>query len=291
MAIDRLTLGLDRSSKYSIVKKWKVADLALCVVFYVINLSIAYGKPFERQFYLGDPTISHPHAGTQRVGNTALFVYSMVVPAAIIVAVSLLMGDPKHRTYLTYISLLGLVLSWTATNLLTDFLKNWIGRPRPDFLARCVPKEGTPLNLLVSASEVCTTNNLSRLRDGFRSTPSGHSSESFAGLGYLSLWLAGQLLVENPGVSHIRRTLATLPAIGAATIAISRTEDYRHHFVDVVLGSAIGLYIAYKVYFATFPALSNELSFKPLLDDSDVQLSSTVLERVADEESAPLTAT
>ncbi|SCV03358.1 LAME_0H09780g1_1 [Lachancea meyersii CBS 8951] len=290
MAVNRLGLGMNRISNHAVLKKWKVADVALCVLFYVINIPIYYAKPFERQFYLSDPTLSHPHAATQRVGNTALFMYSMVVPVVTIVAISMLMGDPKHRTYLMYISLLGLVLSWTATNLLTDFLKNWIGRPRPDFLARCMPKEGTPLDVLVTASEVCTSKNLGRLMDGFRSTPSGHSSESFAGLGYLSLWLAGQLLVENPGVSQMRRTVASLPAIGAATIAISRTEDYRHHFIDVILGSCIGMYIAYKVYFANFPALSNELSFKPLLDDSDVELSQNVLDRVVDEEAAPFTA-
>ncbi|SCV05567.1 LANO_0H10330g1_1 [Lachancea nothofagi CBS 11611] len=292
MAINRLTLGMNRVSNYAVFQKWKITDVMLCVLLYVINIPIYYAKPFERQFYLNDPTISHPHAGTQRVGSVALFVYSLVVPVVTIVVFSLVLADPKHRVYLMYISLLGLFLSWTSTNLLTDFLKNWIGRPRPDFLARCEPREGTPLNVLVTASEVCMTENIGRLMDGFRSTPSGHSSESFSGLGYLYLWLTGQLLAESPSVGQWRKTLAFLPLVGATTIAISRTEDYRHHFVDVILGSVIGMFIAYKTYSANFPPVSSELPFKPFLDDSDIGLVySDTAKLITDEEAEPLSST
>lgn len=288
MAVNRLTFGMERISGYQKLSKWKISDVLLCVLFFLINIPVYNAKPFERQFYINDPTLSHPHATTQRVGDHALLSYSLILPAITIIVFSLLVADSRHKVYLTYISLLGLFLSWTSTNLITDYLKNWIGRPRPDFLARCEPKEGTPLNTLVTAADVCTTKKLSKLMDGFRSTPSGHSSESFAGLGYLFLWLCGQLMVENPGVGHWRFTVAYLPLVGAATIAISRTEDYRHHFVDVLLGSSIGMFIAYKTYFRNFPSTTSELPFKPLLDDSDVGVSSKSAELSNEEELTPL---
>ncbi|SCU87956.1 LADA_0E07272g1_1 [Lachancea dasiensis] len=287
MAIDRLNLGMRGLSNYSIIKKWKIADIVLCVLLYVINIPIYYAAPFERQFSLNDLSLAHPHAETQRVGSTALLTYSLVIPIVTIVLVSFVLADSQHRSYLAFVSVLGLSVSWVANNLVTDFLKNLIGRPRPDFLARCKPKEGTPVDVLVTAAEVCTSKNLGRLRDGFRSTPSGHSSESFAGLGYLSLWLAGQLLVQNPAVSQIRKALAFLPLVGAVTIALSRTEDYRHHFVDVILGSCLGMFFAYNAYFAYFPGLSCEVPFKPLLDDTD--LADNYDESAAgDEEATPL---
>lgn len=289
MGVNRLTFGMERVSRYAVLRKWKISDALLCVLFFLINIPIYHADPFQRQFYVNDPTLSHPHATTQRVNENALLAYSLALPGIVIIVVTLLIADPKHKVYLLYVSLLGLILSWTFTSLLTDYLKNWIGRPRPDFIARCKPKKGTPLDTLVTAADVCMTKNLPRLMDGFRSTPSGHSSESFAGLGYLYLWLSGQLLTENPKVGYWRSIVAYGPLIGAATIAISRTEDYRHHFVDVLLGSLIGLVIAYKTYFRNFPALSSEIPFKPLLDDSDVSLEAFhAINEVQDEEATPL---
>lgn len=63
-----------------------------------------------------------------------------------------------------------------------------MGRARPDLIARCKPKEGTPEHELVTYL-VCTETDHHTLHDGFRSFPSGHSSFSFAGLGYLSLFV------------------------------------------------------------------------------------------------------
>jgi diacylglycerol diphosphate phosphatase/phosphatidate phosphatase len=94
-------------------------------------------------------------------------------------------------------SLLGIVMAFVFNGFLINLVKIWLGRPRPDFLARCIPREGTPLYELVT-SEVCTNENISMINEGFKSTPSGHASTSFAGLGFLSLWLAGQLAVLRP---------------------------------------------------------------------------------------------
>lgn len=69
---------------------------------------------------------------------------------------------------------------------LTAVVKNSVGRPRPDLVARCKPKKGTPEHSLVTI-EVCTEESHHTLHDGWRSFPSGHSSLAFSGLGYLAL--------------------------------------------------------------------------------------------------------
>jgi hypothetical protein len=93
-------------------------------------------------------------------------------------------------------------------------MKVTVGRPRPDLIARCLPKPGSengPVFGLVSA-EICTQTDAFILKDGFRSFPSAHSSctptprsirsqysdfrfalVSFAGLGFLSFYLAGKI--------------------------------------------------------------------------------------------------
>jgi diacylglycerol diphosphate phosphatase / phosphatidate phosphatase len=80
------------------------------------------------------------------------------------------------------------------TPTLTDIVKNAVGRPRPDMLARCKPALGTPRDIIVDIG-VCTEANQRLLQDGWRAFPSGHSSWSFAGLGYLALYMAGQFRV------------------------------------------------------------------------------------------------
>ncbi|KAG0363863.1 hypothetical protein BGZ54_007998, partial [Gamsiella multidivaricata] len=140
-----------------------------------------------------------------------------------------------------------------------------VGRPRPDLLDRCLSiydndYDGTPLPLLtdpvnmLSNTSICTRTEL--LRDGFKSFPSGHSSFSFGGLGYLSMYLAGKLqLFDERG--HIYKSVVVLaPLILAALIATSRVDDYRHHWQDVTVGSFIGSVFAVFSYRQYYPSLA-----------------------------------
>lgn len=84
--------------------------------------------------------------------------------------------------------------------------------------------------------------------DGFKSFPSGHSSLAFAGLGFLSLYLAAKMhLFDRRGVA-LKAWIAVAPLTGATLIAISRTMDNRHHATDVLIGSLLGFWISVLVY-------------------------------------------
>lgn len=261
---------VDWESSLEVVLRVRVADLLLVVVLAVVFLFTGAIEPFQRQFFVGDLTISHPFAEHERVTNHELFLYCLIVPFVMILVALAVTARRENRLLVTYISLMGLVTAVFLTSVVTDILKNFFGRHRPDFLARCVPKKGTPLDVMVYAKDVCTTKNHDRLLDGFRTTPSGHSSLSFAGLGYLSLWLSGQLVVTSPNVSSWRVVAAWVPAFGAALIALSRTMDYRHHFVDVFVGSVLGMTLAVVIYRQHFPPLNHKKAYEPyLVHDSD----------------------
>lgn len=270
MAVDRFSLGGSQRSFAYRVPKWRIPDVILLIIVVLLSYPVYYQEPFQRLFYLNDLTLSYPYAVHQRVSDWQLFLYSLLVPFFTILLIWVLLADKRHRWYLLYISLLGLLLAWFSTCLLTNFIKNWIGRLRPDFLDRCQPKPNLPINTLLSASEACTAENKNILLEGFRTTPSGHSSESFAGLGYLYLWLCGQLLTEHVQAGFWRKYVAMLPLLGASLIALSRTQDYRHHFIDVIIGSLLGYIIAHFVYRIYFPPINSPVPFKPLLDDSEV---------------------
>lgn len=272
---NRVTLGLDRNNTMKNLIRWRFADVLLMAAMFVVFMFTYWIPPFQRQFYVNDITISHPYAEVQRVSNAGLFFYGVWVPLSVVLVVSLVFTKPANKIYVTYVSIIGLFISVFTASITTDILKNFFGRHRPDFLARCVPKADTPINVLVYAKDVCTTDNLDRLMDGFRTTPSGHSSISFAGLGYLSLWLSGQLIVKHYKLGAWRMILAWAPAFGASLIALSRTEDYRHHFVDVFVGSLLGMSVAFWSYFRYFPALTDPRAYEPLIivneDDKEVQ--------------------
>ena len=201
------------------------------------------------------------------------FVYSLFVPLAIMI-IALIRRPSLHKYHVT---ILGFAIALILTSFLTDFVKNAVGRPRPDLVDRCKPAPGTSRDVLVTI-EVCTETRHHVLHDGWRSFPSGHSSFAFAGLGYLSLFLAGQLRLfvlgggrgEQADGKAIyargdlgRALICLVPLIGAAMIAISRCQDYRHDVYDVCTGALLGWVVAYWNYRRYWPKLSSSHCDEP----------------------------
>ncbi|KAL8840756.1 MAG: hypothetical protein Q9170_001194 [Blastenia crenularia] len=228
--------------------------LVLLLTAFILVATIA--EPFHRMFSLDDLAIQFPHAEIERVPVRYNILYSGIIPLLIILVSTTLIrpSDSANRFHKPHVTVLGLLISLFLTSFLTDIFKNAIGRPRPDLLSRCKPIRGTQSHKLVTI-EVCTEKNHHTLHDGWRSFPSGHSSFAFSGLGYLALFLAGQLHVFRPQTDFLRVFLALVPLACAAMIAISRLEDYRHDVYDVTVGSVLGLLIAHFSYRRYYPSL------------------------------------
>ncbi|KAL9098982.1 MAG: hypothetical protein Q9163_005450 [Psora crenata] len=81
--------------------------------------------------------------------------------------------------------------------------------------------------------------------------------------------------------------VALAPLVGAALIAISRLEDYRHDVYDVTVGSSLGItiaYFSYKRYYpglnsprcdAPYPSRSEQASAKAKLKDEEARIGHT----------------
>lgn len=213
------------------------------------------------------------------------FVYALFIPLGVLIAYNLLQHSTRAKHEVTYIAF---AISICLASFLTDIIKNAVGRPRPDLLDRCQPAAGTLPNVLVTI-DVCTAPADHQLHDGWRSFPSGHSSFSFAGLGFLSIFLAGQLHVfrYSAGGRDLGRALLCLfPLIGAAMIAISRCEDYRHDVYDVTIGSALGMTVAYWSYRRHWPALASPNCHEPYPPPGADDAEEATWQRMRDEEDA-----
>ncbi|MCJ1282075.1 hypothetical protein MMC26_001398 [Xylographa opegraphella] len=256
-------------------------DYVIILLGFVAFWALDAVEPFNQHFSLLNYTLQYPYAVHERVPVAVLFLVAVVCPGLIIAVYTLLIDGRfshdrknetpggrqsslgrrfrfKDRLWEFNCGILGLVLASGTAFVITGALKNATGKPRPDLIARCLPRSGSadlPVFGL-SNSTICTQTDNSILTDGFRSFPSGHSSTAFGGLFYLSLYLAAKLhVLDNRG--EVWKTFVVLiPTLGAALIAVSRIMDARHHPFDVISGSLLGILTAFCSYRQYFPPVS-----------------------------------
>lgn len=122
--------------------------------------------------------------------------------------------------------LAGLALSVAAAFFVTQATKNLFGKPRPNSIAACIPDlsrvekysvdgYGTTIDdgwTLVSAA-ICSNPDIKLVNDAFRSFPSGHSTVSWAGMLYLTLFLCSKFAI-------------IIPHLPANSLSPSSSSDY-----------------------------------------------------------------
>ena len=91
--------------------------------------------------------------------------------------------------------------------------------------------------------------------------------------------------VLRPRTDLARVLLALAPLIGAALIAISRCEDYRHDVYDVTVGSIIGMLVANFSYRRYYPGLKSSRCDIPYPSRAETALVNGS-GKIKDEESA-----
>ncbi|KAL8105898.1 hypothetical protein AgCh_029632 [Apium graveolens] len=143
----------------------------------------------------------------------------------------------RRSVYDLHHSVLGLLSAVLITGVITDSIKNAVGRPRPDFFWRCFP-DGK--DFYDQFGNVVCHGKTNEIREGHKSFPSGHASWSFAGLGFLSLYLAGKLAAFNRRGHVTKLCIVLLPLLAATLVCVSRVDDYRHHWQDVSAGGLLG---------------------------------------------------
>ncbi|KAL9262913.1 Lipid phosphate phosphatase 2-like protein [Drosera capensis] len=146
---------------------------------------------------------------------------------------------------------LGLLFSVFITAVITDAIKDGVGRPRPDFFWRCFP-DGKGVYEEVNSDVMCTGVK-SIIKEGYKSFPSGHTSWSFSGLGFLAWYISGKVKAFDRRGHVAKLCIVFLPILVAALVAVSRVDDYWHHWQDVFAGGLLGLTVASFCYLQFFP--------------------------------------
>ncbi|KAF2743112.1 PAP2 domain-containing protein [Sporormia fimetaria CBS 119925] len=217
-----------------------IFDWITIVAIAALGAGWEFLTPFHRPFSLVDLSISYPFETKETIPTWLLVLVALIVPAAITFLVCLIFVPGPTASKKTPKSLIwrrkfwewntawmGLALSLATAFMVTQGMKLLFGKPRPDLLSRCRPDPSRILQTDVSTygdtvdprwvlvtSAICTQTDDDILQDGFKSFPSGHASFSWAGLLYLTLFLASKFAVAIPFLPP--RPFSTNPAYTSA---------------------------------------------------------------------------
>ncbi|OJD17463.1 hypothetical protein AJ78_02436 [Emergomyces pasteurianus Ep9510] len=245
--------------------------VCLIVGFYILDRI----EPFHQPFAINNHSLYYPYAVHERVSIPLALALSGGIPLVVILIYTVVidglfshnkplsssgkrkfMGpySLKDRLWEFNCGLLGLLLAQGSAFVITGALKNAVGKPRPDIVDRCNPKGVETLGPYQLVTYDMCDSKLSHeiFKDGYRSFPSA----SFAGLFYLSLYLAGKFHLMDSRGEVWKTFLALFPTLGAGLIAATRIMDARHHPFDVLFGSFLGILCGYVAYRQYFPPLS-----------------------------------
>eukprot|EP00201_Polytomella_parva_P008743 CAMPEP_0175052716 /NCGR_PEP_ID=MMETSP0052_2-20121109/8513_1 /TAXON_ID=51329 ORGANISM="Polytomella parva, Strain SAG 63-3" /NCGR_SAMPLE_ID=MMETSP0052_2 /ASSEMBLY_ACC=CAM_ASM_000194 /LENGTH=611 /DNA_ID=CAMNT_0016317149 /DNA_START=192 /DNA_END=2027 /DNA_ORIENTATION=- len=204
-----------------IVPIWLWDPLALAVC---ITITIAANVAEPRYSFVPRSildSVSYP-TRSNTVPSWSVPVYSIIGPILIFLFAKA--TNINNQTVQEFFRLcLTLIFAVFLTGAVTNAIKSPIGRLRPNFAKHCWP-DGN----IVFASEdsvggypVCSCDQ-SMDREIRKSFPSGHSSWSAAGLGFLSLWLLGQTRALSQSLSAMAipcMGISNTTAIGANNAA------------------------------------------------------------------------
>ena len=127
----------------------------------------------------------------------------------------------------TYNNFKGYIGAIATTRLVTNIVKNAIGRKRPSF-------DNYPSN---------------KISDSRKSFFSGHSSQAFSVATYVSLYVLNNFGESNNYYHNVGKySVITGFYSLASIIAYSRIKDNKHFLSDVIVGGCIGTAVSYLVY-------------------------------------------
>ncbi|KAL8549535.1 hypothetical protein ACS0TY_008390 [Phlomoides rotata] len=221
-------------------------DWLILILLVVIEIMLNIIHPFYR--FVGEGMMSDLKYPMKEntVPVWAVPLYAVLLPIAIFGLYYLRRRD----IYDLHHSILGLLFAVLITGVLTDAIKDAVGRPRPDFFWRCFPDGQDFYDQL---GNVICHGDEKDIKEGHKSFPSGHTSWSFAGLGFLALYLSGKIKCFDRRGHVAKLCILFTPLLAACLVAISRVDDYWHHWQDVFAGGVLGLVVATFCYLQFFP--------------------------------------
>ncbi|KAK6012359.1 PAP2 family protein, partial [Ostertagia ostertagi] len=150
-------------------------------------------------------------------------------------------GSNRLANYFTTTTLLYLkyLISFAVCTFLMEFLKCFVGRLRPHFLAVCQPDwsrmDCTDKEYIPVSETFCTNPDTRRIRTARTSFPSGHTAAAFHVWIFLVIYLCRMARITAiPSLYKTRNILLAIFTGWTGFTAITRITDYWHYPSDVL---------------------------------------------------------
>ncbi|GIY06861.1 putative phosphatidate phosphatase [Caerostris extrusa] len=246
-----------------------IIDLVLLIIV-AIPIPLVYTgvfTPFKRGYFCDDETIRYPYKEST-VSDTALYLGGLSFGIFSIILCEILPKFPRNSEIeselhlcdrkvpsvalsiysSTHVFLFGVCI----VEVLTNFIKYTLGRLRPNFIDVCQSDfncSSLDDPYMYITNYTCTNPETYSVNDSRLSFPSGHSSIA----GYVALFSIMYIHKYFFCVYTrlLKRILQFILLLIATYTVVSRIEDNKHHWSDVIGGLTVGIIIAIAVFLMT----------------------------------------
>ncbi len=260
---DNIELNDDNSSLLNSMRGYckniyLMTEITVCILFAALSHNapgLIFGMTvYERDIpyqetanedVILDSYINREYVDNETVPDGQLVAFCLVMPFLMILAYSAFFGQKNDL----HSSSCAFLFGTGCTTFITNWMKLYMGYFRPNFYSYC--------GFNVENLE-CEADDEGALVDSRKSFPSGHSSVSFYGMTFLTIFLIGKIGMyrglTSAEISSMNNTtagflfkkrlltiVATSPLFFAIFVAASRVHDDMHHPADIVAGSIIGM--------------------------------------------------
>ncbi|TRY62760.1 hypothetical protein TCAL_10993 [Tigriopus californicus] len=240
-------------------------NLLLVLLVYGIYEKIRHSHSVHRGFFCDDQTLKYPYI-EEYVSWRVVKLWGYIVPAIIILIGDAFVPIHPHKTFLQRLLNAGNVylvflFGMYSTQLIYEWIKKNVARPRPHFFDVCQPvyDEKACFRGEYIWDFTCAGNaelfsdmaeRLDKVEEVQESFVSGHTTFSFSIATFLLIYLNSRLMWKRVPASNLALMLVQIGIICTALFfSITRLVDHHHHASDIVAGSVIGtliqLYVAY----------------------------------------------
>lgn len=240
-----------------------IAEVTLWLLMSVLTLLLAYNligvEPYRRGFFCDDEAIRYPYK-EDTVSDTLVTVIFIVVPIFIMIIIETvhILSSKERKAKGTksliqkiavkyYRTIGAFLLATLCTMFLTETTKLIAGRLRPHFISLCKPdfaKLNCSAGYITVNDDTCTSGvTINKLLDARKSFPSGHASLAAFGAIYLQVFLQLRFIWTQK-IRVILPLVQTGILCASIFVCVSRVNDNKHHFSDVIAGAALGTMVA-----------------------------------------------
>ncbi len=246
-------------------------ELASCVMIYIVGVYAPsmFIKPFLMNFrpipyqqlpstndVVLDFALNNPLVEDVTIPSNLLIQTCITLPIILLLLTTLIVAPrlkPKYHD--VHSSICVLLTTIGMSEFLTQVVKFYVGRLRPNFYALCG----------FDTSTLSCLNSIDMETEGRCSFPSGHSSMSTSAMGVLAYFYLGRVGIAaacGNGNQKVTMTsprkklsafIALSPLLYSTFCATSRLVDNWHHPSDVVAGICLGLFCSSVGYHLFYP--------------------------------------